>query len=61
MNTKLRAHHETHNGEFADPTKARFTGAADPMKIQLSISYELSHNGAYASDTVKANAGMETT
>lgn len=43
----LKAHHEANPGEFKDPPWASFTGAADPMKVQLSVSYELTHNGAF--------------
>ena len=43
---KLQAHHEANEGEFTKAPKCSLSGAADPMKIQLSVSYELTHNGA---------------
>lgn len=42
---RLRAHYDKHSGEFAAPPKVSFTGTGDPLKIQLSVSFELTHNG----------------
>ena len=41
----LVSHAAQRAGEFAAAPSCSYTGAADPMKVQLAISYELAHNG----------------
>ena len=45
LTAKLQAHYEAHEGEFSKAPSVSFSGAADPIKVQLSVSFELSHNG----------------
>ncbi|KAK9802607.1 hypothetical protein WJX73_001744 [Symbiochloris irregularis] len=42
---QLEKHYNANTSEFAKAPKATFTGVADPMKVQLSVSFDLTHNG----------------
>lgn len=45
---EMEKHYEAYTSEFAKAPKASFTGVADPMKVQLSVSFDLTHNGESA-------------
>jgi hypothetical protein len=49
LNERIAEHLETFSGEFTGQFSAMNISSGDPMKIQLGVFFEFSHNGAPSS------------
>lgn len=47
LNERIAEHLETFSGEFTGQFSAMNISSGDPMKIQLGVFFEFSHNGGW--------------